>query len=129
MFGRLSIRSLLAARHSLLVHFDGHPAGPRTRTLLRLPLYGIDASYPYFIPAPTLIGTFGAFIRIRSPITTRRALFDVGSPVLSPASSSPLPAMATPWQLQGGSGTSRTRRIIFGSPPLVRILIAYFILT
>jgi len=40
--------------------------------------YGISASYPYFIPAPTLIGTLGAFIRIRSPITNRRALFDVG---------------------------------------------------
>jgi hypothetical protein len=40
--------------------------------------YGIDASYPYFIPAPTLIGTMGAFIRIRSPILNRRALFDVG---------------------------------------------------
>ena len=41
-------------------------------------LYRIDASLPYFIPAPTLIGTFGAFIRIRSPIYTKRALFDVG---------------------------------------------------
>jgi membrane-associated protease RseP (regulator of RpoE activity) len=41
--------------------------------------YGIDASLPYFLPAPTLIGTFGAFIRIRSPIYTRRALFDVGA--------------------------------------------------
>ena len=40
--------------------------------------YGIQASYPYFIPAPTLIGTMGAFIRIRTPITTRRALFDIG---------------------------------------------------
>jgi len=40
--------------------------------------YGIAASYPYFIPAPTLIGTMGAFIRIKTPITTRRALFDVG---------------------------------------------------
>lgn len=42
--------------------------------------YGIDASLPYFIPAPppVLIGTFGAFIRIRSPFTTRRSLFDVG---------------------------------------------------
>src|ERR1700694_2889899 len=28
--------------------------------------YGISASYPYFLPAPTLIGTLGAFIRIRS---------------------------------------------------------------
>jgi membrane-associated protease RseP (regulator of RpoE activity) len=41
--------------------------------------YGIDASLPYFLPSPLPgIGTFGAFIRIRSPIYTRRALFDVG---------------------------------------------------
>jgi membrane-associated protease RseP (regulator of RpoE activity) len=40
--------------------------------------YGIHATYPYFIPAPTLIGTLGAFIRIKSPIVTRRKLFDVG---------------------------------------------------
>lgn len=40
--------------------------------------YGIRATYPYFIPAPTLIGTLGAFIRIKSPILNRRELFDVG---------------------------------------------------
>lgn len=42
--------------------------------------YDIDASLPYFLPAPPpiLIGTFGAFIRIRSPFTTRKSLFDVG---------------------------------------------------
>ena len=40
--------------------------------------YRIDASLPYFLPAPSPIGTLGAFIRIRSPIYTRRALFDVG---------------------------------------------------
>jgi membrane-associated protease RseP (regulator of RpoE activity) len=40
--------------------------------------YGIDASLPYFLPFPSPIGTLGAFIRIRSPIYTRRALFDVG---------------------------------------------------
>ena len=39
--------------------------------------YHIGATYPYFIPAPTLIGTLGAFIRIRSPIFNRRALFDM----------------------------------------------------
>ena len=38
----------------------------------------IDASLPYFLPAPTLIGTFGAFIKIRAPIFSRRELFDVG---------------------------------------------------
>jgi membrane-associated protease RseP (regulator of RpoE activity) len=40
--------------------------------------YGIDASLPYFLPMPTLIGTLGAFIRIRSAIFSRRQLFDVG---------------------------------------------------
>ncbi|HZD30846.1 MAG TPA: site-2 protease family protein [Candidatus Angelobacter sp.] len=40
--------------------------------------YRIRATLPFFIPAPTLIGTMGAFIRIQAPIRTRRALFDVG---------------------------------------------------
>ena len=40
--------------------------------------YGVDASLPYFIPAPILTGTLGAFIRIREPIRTKRVLFDVG---------------------------------------------------
>lgn len=40
--------------------------------------YRIDASLPYFLPAPTFIGTFGAFIRFRSAVPGRRELFDVG---------------------------------------------------
>jgi membrane-associated protease RseP (regulator of RpoE activity) len=40
--------------------------------------YGVNATLPFFIPAPTLIGTLGAFIRIRSPIRSRTALFDIG---------------------------------------------------
>lgn len=40
--------------------------------------YNVDATLPYFIPAPTLIGTMGAFIRIRSPITKKQQLFDIG---------------------------------------------------
>jgi membrane-associated protease RseP (regulator of RpoE activity) len=39
----------------------------------------IRSSYPFFIPFPTLIGTLGAFILIRSPIRANRALFDVGA--------------------------------------------------
>ncbi|MBF0320668.1 MAG: site-2 protease family protein [Nitrospirae bacterium] len=37
------------------------------------------ATLPYFIPAPSLIGTFGAFIKMKSPITTRTALLDIGA--------------------------------------------------
>ncbi len=44
--------------------------------------YGIRATLPFFIPAPpiaiTLFGTFGAVIKIKEPIRTRRALFDIG---------------------------------------------------
>ncbi len=40
--------------------------------------YHIEATLPFFIPAPTLIGTLGAFIKIKSPITLKRQLFDIG---------------------------------------------------
>jgi membrane-associated protease RseP (regulator of RpoE activity) len=41
--------------------------------------YSIDASLPYFLPAPVLLtGTLGAFIRIRQPIPTKAQLFDIG---------------------------------------------------
>jgi membrane-associated protease RseP (regulator of RpoE activity) len=76
--------------------FYQHPAGlaaglPFAITLLTILLahelghffacrhHHIRASYPFFIPFPSLIGTFGAFILIRSPIGTAQALFDVGA--------------------------------------------------
>jgi membrane-associated protease RseP (regulator of RpoE activity) len=41
--------------------------------------YGVDATLPFFIPAPLpLTGTLGAFIRIRQIIPNKRALFDIG---------------------------------------------------
>ena len=43
--------------------------------------YGEDITLPYFIPAPpilSIIGTFGAFIRIKSQIKSKKALFDIG---------------------------------------------------
>lgn len=42
--------------------------------------YGVHATLPFFIPAPPLFlaGTFGAFIKMKSPIPSRRALFDIG---------------------------------------------------
>lgn len=39
----------------------------------------VDATLPYFIPAPTIFGTFGAFIKMKSPIATRNALMDIGA--------------------------------------------------
>ncbi|HSE48459.1 MAG TPA: site-2 protease family protein [Terriglobales bacterium] len=53
----------------LLAHEMGH--------FLYCLRYRVYATLPFFIPAPTLLGTFGAFIRIKSPIPDRRALFDI----------------------------------------------------
>src|SRR2546428_9816915 len=42
-------------------------------------IHRVPASLPLFIPGPPhFIGTFGAIIRMRSPILSRRALFDIG---------------------------------------------------
>jgi len=40
--------------------------------------YRVYATPPFFIPFPSLIGTLGAFIRIKGQIPTRTALFDIG---------------------------------------------------
>jgi membrane-associated protease RseP (regulator of RpoE activity) len=40
--------------------------------------YRVHATLPLFLPFPSLIGTMGAFIRIKSPIRSRSALFDIG---------------------------------------------------
>ncbi len=54
----------------LAVHESGHYLATRYHKL--------KATLPYFIPVPFLLGTFGAFIQMRSPMPNRRALFDVG---------------------------------------------------
>lgn len=54
----------------LLVHEFGHYLACRA--------HRIDATLPWILPAPTLSGTVGAVIQIRSPIPNRNALMDVG---------------------------------------------------
>lgn len=58
----------------LLAHEMGHWWAARR--------HGLRVSLPYFIPFPpyfSLVGTLGAFIRLRSPVRSRRALLDVGA--------------------------------------------------
>jgi membrane-associated protease RseP (regulator of RpoE activity) len=54
----------------LLCHELGHYLACRR--------YRLPATPPMFLPAPFGLGTLGAFIRIRSPIRSKRQLFDVG---------------------------------------------------
>ncbi|MBI3302245.1 MAG: site-2 protease family protein, partial [Deltaproteobacteria bacterium] len=56
----------------LLFHEMGH--------YLLARVHGVRASLPYFLPGPPIfVGTFGAFIRMKSPPANRQALFDVGA--------------------------------------------------
>jgi len=99
----------------LLAHELGHYFACR--------YYGIDASLPYFLPFPlSPIGTLGAFIRIRSPIYTRQALFDVGiaGPLAGFAVLLPFLAIGI-----GASkvipGIAERGDVIFGVPAIERI--------
>jgi membrane-associated protease RseP (regulator of RpoE activity) len=87
--------------------------------------YGISASYPYFLPAPTLIGTLGAFIRIRSPIYNRKALFDVGlaGPVVGFLFAVPALTMAI-FYSRVIPGSDAHSSIVFGQPLVMRLLLA-----
>lgn len=82
----------LAKAYTWLVHFDSQliPGLAYSLPLLAILLahefghyfkclqWNVQATLPYFGPSPTLLGTVGAFIWIRSPIYNRRSLFDIG---------------------------------------------------
>jgi membrane-associated protease RseP (regulator of RpoE activity) len=86
--------------------------------------YGVRATLPFFIPAPPLFlaGTFGAFIKIKSPIPSRRALFDIGlaGPLAGFVVAVPVAVMGVmrmqpgvPWSGDG---------IVFHDPLLLRLI-------
>jgi len=105
----------------LLAHELGHFFACRYHRL--------RASYPFFIPFPNLAGTFGAFMLIRSPMRTNRALFDVGAsgPIVGFVFAIPalaygvlhakfVPELANPAKAE----------LIYGTPLLLRFLEAAF---
>ncbi len=85
--------------------------------------YRISATLPFFLPAPTFIGTLGAFIRIRQPIATRCQLFDIG--VAGPIAGF---IFVIPALLIGVSlskvipGIGHQGDLVFGTPPLLQFV-------
>jgi membrane-associated protease RseP (regulator of RpoE activity) len=124
--------------------FYQHPAGlaaglPFALTLLAILLahelghffacryHHIRATYPFFIPFPSLIGTFGAFILIRSPIRTARALFDVGASGPFAGFVLAIPALAygvLHARVVPGLADASNVDIVFGMPLLLRLFAA-----
>jgi membrane-associated protease RseP (regulator of RpoE activity) len=99
----------------LLCHEFGHYLAARR--------HGVDVTLPFFLPAPTLIGTLGAFIRIRSAILSRRVLFDIG--VAGPLAG--FAALILPLAVGLGlskltPGIARHGDLIFGTPLILRLV-------
>jgi membrane-associated protease RseP (regulator of RpoE activity) len=105
----------------LLAHESGHYVACR--------LYGVDATLPFFIPVPPpfMAGTLGAFIKIKSPIPSRRALFDIGvaGPLAGFALIIPVAVLglltATP---DTTAAATQGGVIVFNDPALLRLLAA-----
>jgi len=92
-------------------------------------IYRVDATLPFFIPTPPMIGpagTFGAFIKILAPMPSRKAVFDIGvaGPIagfvaLIPVAIAGIATMqvATPAQVIASQGT-----LVFNDPLFMRII-------
>jgi membrane-associated protease RseP (regulator of RpoE activity) len=108
----------------LICHEMGHYVACR--------IYRVDATLPFFIPTPPMIGpagTFGAFIKILSPMPSRRAVFDIGvaGPIAGFLALLPIAVVAiarmepaTAEQLANPSG------LVFSDPLLMRVIGAAF---
>jgi membrane-associated protease RseP (regulator of RpoE activity) len=109
----------------LLSHEMGHYIACR--------IYGVDATLPYFIPTPPLIGpagTFGAFIKIMSPMPSRRAVFDIGvaGPIAGFIALIPvaLIGLATMETATAGQIATANSPIVFAHPLIMKLLAVFF---
>lgn len=115
------LKSGLAFSSALLTILTAHEMGH----YLACRYYGVRATLPFFIPAPPLFlaGTFGAFIKMKSPIPSRRALFDIGlaGPLAGFVALLPI-ALSGLLKLQTAPPSSGGQTIIFSDPLLFHII-------
>jgi len=108
---------------ALMIILVGHELGH----FLTCRHYGVPATWPFFLPGPPYLGTFGAFIKIKARITRKRQLFDIGAN--GPLAGFVLASLA----LVIGLAYSRVSAyaptgdvITFGDPLLFKLLSALF---
>jgi membrane-associated protease RseP (regulator of RpoE activity) len=90
--------------------------------------HDVDASLPYFIPVPTIIGSLGAVIRMRGRIPNRKALFDIGvaGPLAGLVATFVVTAIGLhldPLAVQEpAQATAEEPIVIFNHPPLLELI-------
>src|SRR3954468_2090341 len=84
--------------------------------------HGVYATLPYFLPFPSPIGTFGAFIKIKSPFRSRAALLDIGvaGPIAGFLVAVPLAAVGL--VLSGRIAPTTDPSIQLGNPIIFQLL-------
>jgi len=98
----------------LLAHEFGHYLASRKN--------GVKATLPYFIPAPHLFGTFGAFIKMKSPVTGRRALLEIGATGPIAGFAVAIPVVVVGLSMSEVRPATGERDIFFGSSLLFSLL-------
>ncbi len=98
----------------LLSHEMGH--------FLTSKYHHVVATLPYFIPAPNILGTFGAFIRMKSPIPDRNALVDIGAAGPIAGFLVALPALIIGMKLSPTIATGSLAGIKLGNSLLVKFI-------
>lgn len=108
---------------SLLTILTAHEAGH----YVACRLYRVDATLPYFLPMPPLLspaGTLGAFIKILSPMPSRRAVFDIGvaGPIAGFIALIPILIGGLLTMKQGAAPSEGMPGIYFADPLLTQLL-------
>ncbi|MFB6297099.1 MAG: site-2 protease family protein [Salinirussus sp.] len=100
----------------LAVHELGHYALSR--------YHDVEATLPYFIPIPNVLGTLGALIRMKDNIPSRRALFDIGvaGPLAGLAATVVVTAVGVSLPPVQTTGSALITDLQLGYPPLVQLI-------
>ncbi len=108
---------------ALMTILTGHEMGH----YLTCRRYGVLATYPYFLPGPPFLGTFGAFIRIRSRVPFKHQIFDVGAngPLTGFALALPVLIIGLAFSKVGPVPVTPDT-IMFGEPLLFKLLSGLF---
>lgn len=73
LFGSIPQAALFSS--AIMIMLGAHELGHKISVWKN----GVESTMPYFIPAPNVLGTFGAVVSIKSPIPTKEALVEMGA--------------------------------------------------